>query len=214
MRERGFWAPPFEAILQADPDFLQAYLDFSASPWRTGPLEPKVKELVYIAADASVTHLHQAGTRSHVRSALGHGATPQEVVSVLQLVSLLGLQSLELGVRVLLEETGHESPEDEDHLDALARLDPTGSAAARGWVDAVHRLSPLEPKVVELLGVAVNASTTHLNEAATARHVRAALQAGATVPEVVEVLELVSVLGIHTATMAMPILFEDQQGPA
>jgi alkylhydroperoxidase/carboxymuconolactone decarboxylase family protein YurZ len=134
------------------------------------------------------------------------------VVSVLQLTSLLGLQSLELGVPVLMSELaaprgetpGHEIGE--DWLAQLARVDPAGAAATRGWIDGVRAGSPLEPKVVELIGVAVNASTTHLNEAAAARHIRAALAAGATGAEIVEVLELVAVLGIHSATMAVPLL--------
>ncbi|CAN5397416.1 hypothetical protein BH09ACT12_BH09ACT12_14770 [soil metagenome] len=212
IRERGFWAPPFEAILLADPDFLEAYVAFSGAPWRHGPLEPKVKEFIYIAADAAVTHLHPVGTASHIRSALRHGATPAELASVLQVVSLIGLQSLELGMPLLLAEAGL-APE-EDTMAALARLDSAGAEGARGWIETVLGSSPLPVVVIELIGVAVNASTTHLNQDATAAHVRAALAAGATPLEIAEVLELVSVLGIHSALMAMPMLLDALQPDA
>ncbi|MEQ3552699.1 carboxymuconolactone decarboxylase family protein [Pseudonocardia nematodicida] len=233
LRERGFWAPVFDTILDSDPEFMAAYLDFSAAPWRRGVLEPKVKEFVYIAADAAVQHLHAVGTRNHMRSALAHGATVEEICSVLQITSLLGLQSLHMGVDALRTalapatpdaDTAHGAAPDPDAArpdragpgtgspdgwpDRLAAFDPAGADAARAWRDRVLAASPLEPKVVEFVGIAVNASTCHLNEAATAAHIRAALDAGANSAEIVEVLELVAVLGIHTATMAMPLLQE------
>lgn len=66
--------------------------------------------------------------------------------------------------------------------------------------------APLDGAVIELIGVAVNAAATHLHADATRAHVQAALDAGATPAEVAEVLQLVSVLGIHAATLGMPIL--------
>ncbi|MFT4210508.1 MAG: carboxymuconolactone decarboxylase family protein [Microbacterium sp.] len=199
--ERGFWAPSFETMLQHDPEFVAAYLDFSATPWRTGPLSPKVKELVYIAIDAATTHLHAAGAASHVRAALRHGATADEIAAVLELASLIGLQSIDLGTAILADVAG------ESAAPAIAEA----RIAAEGWRRGVIARAPLEIAVIELIGVAVNAATTHLHEDATRRHVVAALAAGATPAEVAEVLELVSVLGIHAATLGMPILQEAVQ---
>ncbi|GGH48488.1 carboxymuconolactone decarboxylase family protein [Microbacterium album] len=206
-KERGFIAEPFEIMARADPDFLVSYTDFSMAPWRTGPLEPKVKELVYVAIDAAVNHMHEVGTLNHARSALAQGATREELVSVFEIVSLLGLQTLELGVTALERALGEE-PGDDDWMERLARFDPAGAQSARAWYESVVASSPLEPKIIELIGVAVNASTCHLNEAATARHIRAALAAGATRAEIAEVFQLVSVLGIHSATLAFPLLEE------
>jgi hypothetical protein len=45
LAERGFWALPFEAILDADPDFFAAYLELSSVPTRHGYLEPKVSHV-------------------------------------------------------------------------------------------------------------------------------------------------------------------------
>jgi alkylhydroperoxidase/carboxymuconolactone decarboxylase family protein YurZ len=102
--ERGFWAPPFEAILDADPDFFAAYLDLSSVPARHGYLEPKVREFILIAVDAATTHLHAEGTRAHIRAALRHGATREEVMEVLELATLLGIHTCTLAVPILLEE--------------------------------------------------------------------------------------------------------------
>ena len=50
-------------------------------------LEPKVKELIYTAFDASATHMYVPGLRQHIENALGYGATPAEVMEVFELAS-------------------------------------------------------------------------------------------------------------------------------
>ena len=72
---RGYWNENWEELLRLDEDFFAAYLSFSSVPWKTGPLEPKVKEFVYIAVDAAATHLFTPGIRSHIKRALELGAT-------------------------------------------------------------------------------------------------------------------------------------------
>ncbi len=101
---RGYWSPVWDQVLALDPAFFEAYLNFSAVPWRHGVLEPKVSEFIYIAIDASTTHLHAEGTRTHMKNALRHGATQQEIMEVLQLISVLGIHSTTHGVPILLEE--------------------------------------------------------------------------------------------------------------
>ena len=73
-------------------------------PWRKGPLEPKVKELVYIAVDAAATHLYVPGIRQHVKQAIKHGATAAEIMEVLELTSTLGIHACNIGVPILVEE--------------------------------------------------------------------------------------------------------------
>jgi alkylhydroperoxidase/carboxymuconolactone decarboxylase family protein YurZ len=101
---RGYWNPFWDGLLTLDPDFFEAYLNFSAVPWRKGVLEPKIKELIYTAIDAATTHLYEPGLRTHIRNALRYGATKEEIMEVLELVSVLGIHSCTLGVPVLLEE--------------------------------------------------------------------------------------------------------------
>ncbi|WP_051791018.1 carboxymuconolactone decarboxylase family protein [Amycolatopsis jejuensis] len=107
--ERGYWNTFWEGLLSLDPEFFDAYLNFSAVPWRNGVLEPKVKELIYTAIDASTTHLYEPGLRQHIRNALGYGATKEEIMEVLELTSVLGIHTCTLGVPVLMEElAAHE----------------------------------------------------------------------------------------------------------
>ena len=104
VERRGYWNAFWDGLLALDADFFQAYLRFSGVPWENGTLEPKVKELVYIAIDAATTHLYEPGLRQHIQNALRHGATPEEIMEVYELVSVLGIHACTLGVPVLLEE--------------------------------------------------------------------------------------------------------------
>jgi alkylhydroperoxidase/carboxymuconolactone decarboxylase family protein YurZ len=101
---RGYWNTFWDGLLALDPEFFKAYLAFSGVPWSNGPLEPKFKELIYIAIDAATTHLYEPGLRQHIRNALNYGATKEEIMEVLELVSVLGIHACTLGVTVLMEE--------------------------------------------------------------------------------------------------------------
>ncbi|MBS1675898.1 MAG: carboxymuconolactone decarboxylase family protein [Actinobacteria bacterium] len=102
---RGYWSELWDGVLALDPDFFEAYFRFSAVPFEGGELEPKVRELVYIAIDASTTHLFQPGIRIHIRNALEHGASAAEVMQVLELTALQGIKTAEVGMPILLDES-------------------------------------------------------------------------------------------------------------
>ncbi len=105
IKERGYWRDElWEPILKIDPDFFEAYLNFSAAPWKRGVLPPKIKELIYIAIDASTTHLYEPGIGQHIRNALKYGATKEEIMEVFELTSVLGIHTITTGVPILMEE--------------------------------------------------------------------------------------------------------------
>jgi alkylhydroperoxidase/carboxymuconolactone decarboxylase family protein YurZ len=58
----------------------------------------------HIAFTASYTHMYAPGTRRHIKAALALGATPQEVMEVLKLCVVQGVQAGNLGVPILAEE--------------------------------------------------------------------------------------------------------------
>ena len=67
----------------------------------------------------------------------------------------------------------------------------------------------LPRKLVELIGVAINSGCTNLNAEGTRRHIRAALDAGATRDEVLFVLKCASALALHSCSLGAPILLEE-----
>jgi alkylhydroperoxidase/carboxymuconolactone decarboxylase family protein YurZ len=108
-RVRGYWNPFWDGILRLDAEFFGAYLEFSGLPWRSGPLSPKTKELVYIAFDASATHMFLPGLKLHIENALEHGATPHEIMDVLEIASTLGMTTLRVGLPILDEELANRN---------------------------------------------------------------------------------------------------------
>lgn len=67
----------------------------------------------------------------------------------------------------------------------------------------------LDAKTIEFIAIAVDASCTHMYGPGVRRHIRKALELGATKEEITAVLQCVSVLGIHTMSLGAPILLEE-----
>ena len=221
-----------QVMAELDPAFARAYQRFSDVPW-TGEshLEPKVKELVALAADAAATHLYEPGIRQHIAAAFDHGATTAEVMEVLELTSTLGIHACNIGVPLLLEVLQEEglrdgpAPLDErrerlkaeftanrgywhSFWDGVLELDPDLFEAYIEFSSVPWRSGPLPPKVKELIYIAFDASATHLYVPGLKLHMQNAVRLGATAGEIMEVLAVVSVIGIHAATTAAPILAE------
>jgi alkylhydroperoxidase/carboxymuconolactone decarboxylase family protein YurZ len=229
---RGTWSPAWESILRLDPEFLLAYLDFSAVPWRQGHLTPQVKELIYIAVDANATHMYLPGVRQHVQSALRLGVPPAQIMEVLELCATLGIHAMNIGVPILvpvLEEKGMRAEaaplsERQEEIkaeftanrgywnpfwDEILELDPELFAAYTEFSSVPWRTGTLEPKVRELVYIAFDTAATHLYTIGLKAHIENAIGYGATPQEILEVMEIASVLGIHAVTAAAPILDEE-----
>ena len=73
----------------------------------------------------------------------------------------------------------------------------------------VGQKGPLEQKYKELILIAINAATTHLYGPGVRRHIQNALGAGATMEEILETIQLTTVMGIHSCNLAIPILMEE-----
>jgi len=106
-----------------------------------------------------------------------------------------------------------------DHLRAAGDWNPAWDQMAEmdpDWVESFIAMGVkprlrdvLEPKVWELIAIAVDASCTHLYAPGVRRHIRKALELGATREEIMAVLEGVAVLGIHSCALGFPILAEE-----
>lgn len=104
LRAQGEWNPAWDAWAGLDPAWAEKFMDMASMPMRSGVLDPKTVEFLAIAIDASCTHMYGPGVRRHIRKALDLGATCDEILAVLQFVSVLGIHSLSLGAPLLQEE--------------------------------------------------------------------------------------------------------------
>lgn len=104
--------------------------------------------------------------------------------------------------------TNEAGPWDE----ATAKLedwDPTWAAGAEAMSMSPWRAGALSAKLVELVSLAVNVACTNLDADGTRRHVRGALEAGATRDEILFVFKCASVMAIHSCSLGAPILLEE-----
>jgi alkylhydroperoxidase/carboxymuconolactone decarboxylase family protein YurZ len=67
----------------------------------------------------------------------------------------------------------------------------------------------LDIKTIELICIGINAACTNLQPNGTRRHIRAALEAGATRDEILMILKMASVMSIHSCSLGAPILLEE-----
>jgi alkylhydroperoxidase/carboxymuconolactone decarboxylase family protein YurZ len=89
------------------------------------------------------------------------------------------------------------------------QLDPVWTEAFMAMGTKPMLSGVLDPKVIEFIAIAVDASCTHLYAPGVRRHIRKALALGASREEITAVLQLTSVLGIHTMSLGAPILHEE-----
>lgn len=232
IRVRGTWSDTWEAVLRIDPEFLAAYLDLSAVPWRKNHLDAKTKELIYICIDANATHMYLPGVRQHIAAALRSGVTQQEIMEVLELSATLGIHAMNIGVPILADVLANSglrdspSPLDEhqerlkaeftktrgywhNFWDEMLELDPDMFEAYTRFSSVPWRSGTLEPKVKEFVYIAFDVAATHLYASGLRLHMENAIGFGATAGEILEVMEIASVLGIHAVTSAVPILVEE-----
>ena len=198
--------------------------------WQAGGLSPRIAALVALAVASASTALDADGTRRHIRAALAAGSTRQEVLTVLKMAALLSIHSCSVGAPILLEEAKEAglappaAPEPAPPTPACDRLRAAGqwNAAwdpffqlAPDWTDAFMAagggiyLGGIEPKLAELLSIAFDASIRHLYAPGVRRHIRAALALGATMAEVMGVLQICVAQGVQALNQGVPILEEE-----
>lgn len=93
--------------------------------------------------------------------------------------------------------------------DELAELDPDYLEAFLAFRAVPQEKGPLEQKYKELIFIAINVATTHLWPSGVRRHIQNALKAGATKEEILEVMQLTSIMGIHSVALGLPILQDE-----
>lgn len=110
----GTWREPWDTVLDLDPDFVRAFTRLAQVPVKKSHLTPKFRELCYISVNAAATHLYVPEILPHIQAALDLGATPAEILEVLELASTLGIHAMNIGVPLLvevMEERGRTGPE-------------------------------------------------------------------------------------------------------
>lgn len=103
MKAAGQWNVAWEPFFELDPAWTESFIAAGAPVYIGNTLPPKLAELLSIAFDASITHMYAPGTRRHIKAALKHGATMEEIMEVLKICVAEGVQASNLGLPILAE---------------------------------------------------------------------------------------------------------------
>ncbi len=225
----GPWDPALATLREWDPNWADTCVKMTTNPWTAGVLPRKFIELVSVALNAACTNLNPDGSRRHIRAALEAGATREEILFVLKAGALMAIHSCSLGAPILLEEAkavgAARAPKPTastpacDAMRAVGQwntawdpffeLDPVWTDEFFAAAVPIYKSGVLPAKELELLSIACDASFTHMYAPGTRRHIKAALKAGATMEEVMEVLKLCVVQGVQACNLGIPILAEE-----
>lgn len=100
----GQWNQAWDPFYELDPVWTDQFMATGVGIYASGVMTLKEVELLSIAFDASYTHMYALGTRRHIEAALKLGVTVEEIMEVLKLCVVQGVQACNLGVPILAEE--------------------------------------------------------------------------------------------------------------
>jgi alkylhydroperoxidase/carboxymuconolactone decarboxylase family protein YurZ len=217
-----------DTVRKWDPAKAEAYLAVNTNPWTNDVLDTKTIELMCVGLNTACTNLQAEPTRRHIRAALQAGATRQEILLVIEGSAFMAVHSCSLGAPMLLEEgkAAGQTPvvkkvatPSADMMkakglwntawDPFFELDPLWTDQFFAAVGGIYDGKTLQPKFVELLSIALDASITHMYAPGTRRHIKAALALGATMEEIMETLKVATSFQQETLNLAIPILAEE-----
>lgn len=104
MKAMGHWSEEWDSLLFLDPVWTDEYMNMLAPLYAESVFPPKEQELLLVAFDAAYVHIYGPGTRRHIKNAFKAGATVDEIMQVLKLGVVQGMQACALGVSILAEE--------------------------------------------------------------------------------------------------------------
>ena len=236
---RGQFGPWHEGLLRFHPDLLKRVHQFVKAAEGDAVVPEKLRHLIWLAADAAVTHLYPRGIGIHARRALEHGATREELIEALEIACVVTARSYEIGLPILMEELAAANAVDTPPAQPLTKaqaavrarfIDATGGCP--DWIDTAFRMAPdytamllelaygqpeggaLDSKSRELIYIGVCACPAVLDADGIRRHIRRAIALGTTAGELREVLQLASGIGIHPLSVGIPAMAEQLEGGA
>ena len=101
--------------------------------------------------------------------------------------------------------TGNWNPD----WEPFAKLDPAWTDKAIAMAIAPAVAGALDAKTIELIGIALDVSCTHMYAPGVRRHIQRALKAGATREEIAAVLQIACMQGLHSMCLGAPILLDE-----
>ncbi|WPU09512.1 carboxymuconolactone decarboxylase family protein [Pseudarthrobacter oxydans] len=219
-----------DAFREAAGTSLAVASDYWRAPMESSHLSPRMKELVLLAMHASATSLNVDAAERHIKRAREAGATAGEILDVLITIVALANHALYFSVPILQDELKRRGDDA-----GMAEFDPAFEEAKQAFIEsrgfwnsdreAIARLMPeyykaldavsteswnngkLSTKEREFVCIGIDCTVTHNYEPGLRRHIRNALDLGATRGEILEIFQLSGLLGLESYILGAKALF-------
>lgn len=226
LRAAGIVGNGLDLMAEWAPVWTEQYMTLVQTAQVQTFLEPKLVALIRLNIDVTTSHLYAPGVHRHIREALKLGATRVEILDVFKLASLAGMHACSLGTPILEQafidsgilESFEKTAETPicDEMRALGQFNPLWETLYRwdpeyleGFLNLANTVwkSGTLPKLwLEFLCIARDASLTQMWSNGIEQHIQAALALGATRDQILEVFKIISLQGIETCEMCIPLL--------
>jgi AhpD family alkylhydroperoxidase len=231
IEDLGYWNSTLDYLLKKDAKFFNSFKGLLTSPSHNNVIDAKSRELINVALSSSPTSLCKETLKVHMKNAVTYGATEEELLEVLKLVSVLGMHTCAVGIPVLEEEmVNYRNQPKEINLnceqeklkkrfidkmgywnsfrDTLLENDEQFFESYLIYLTNPWESDILPSKLKEFIYIAIDSSTTHLFTKGIKVHINNALKYGATFEEIMEVFKITSGQGVNTFYTSIPILKE------
>lgn len=229
----GGWTETLDAEYGTAPEFFDRFGAMVDVPRSRGALTPVEQALIGVAVVGNAAGTNWPRLRAYVRAALELGASRAEVRDVLQLVSIMSIHALSVGAPAVADVLSERGVRPSSALSDRQRALRADFERKRGywhksWDDVLTldadmfeaymnfstvgaQFGSLPVKLRELIYIAIDCVITHLYVPGIQIHTRAALDAGASVDEILSAIEIATLTGADPYFEAMtriPELFE------
>lgn len=227
----GYRNSNLDYLLKKDAKFFNILISLLSSPNNNNVIDAKSRELINVALSSSPTSLCKETLTVHMKNATTHGATEEELLEVIKVVSVLGMHTCAVGIPVLDEEMvnyrnqpkemslNHEQEKLKKKFidkmgywnsfrDTLLENDEQFFESYFNYLTNPWESDILSSKLKEFIYIAIDSSTTHLFTNGIRVHIKNALKYGATFEEIMEVFKITSAQGVNSFYTSIPILKE------
>lgn len=230
----GIDAPGFATLAEMDPASARTFTAMAQSIKDSSSLDAREQALIFLALNATLVHLNKPMVRAYISAALDAGATQGEIQEVLQLTSVIGVHGTMPGVLILTEEEGglesleklESSPRKIRAQQACAAFIAKRGAMTPAWVACAWQVPELvetyadfsgvpwsthhlSARMKELVYVAIDLMPQHTHLEGTRVHMKKARSNGASEDDIRSVIKMITLMGIQTHLLALPILAEE-----
>jgi len=199
-RTTGQWS---KVMFKTAPTLHKEWLGMVAASTQRGKLPEKLKHLIWTAVDAVVTHLYAPGAILHAQEAMDNGASVAEVMDTFRLACIPATRGLDVAYPLLAAALAKkQGGQVQGGADVAMNLSPEFTKAYDTFI-AGKTPGGLDERSRCLITLAVVSNPATLDRAATEHTIQQALDMGIDAEEILEAMEVASLIATHAFSISM-----------